>query len=116
MPGTYKPLVKMYKPLVKKYKSFINVSRLGMILWCHLLVRPLVLPTYSKTILKINRLSARCKRCHLLFLYKVKVGNDSTVYSERNMKDKSHPQVTFKWSRDDMVLLPALSGVVITYV
>ena len=51
-----------------------------------------------------------------MFQYKVKVGNDSTVYSERNMKDKSHPQVTFKWSRDDMVLLPALSGVVITYV
>ena len=31
-----------------------------------------------------------------MFLYKVKVGNDSTVYSERNMKDKSHPQVAFK--------------------
>ena len=95
MPGTYKPLAKMYKPLVNKYKPLINVSRLGIILWCHLLVRPLVLPTYSKTILKINRLSARCKRCHLLFLYKVKVGNDSTVYSESYMKDKSHPQVTY---------------------
>ena len=51
-----------------------------------------------------------------MFLYKVKVGNDSTVYSERNMKDKSHPQVAFKWSGIDQVLLPALSGVVKTYV
>jgi len=28
------------------------------------------------------------------------------------MKNKSHPKVTFKWSRGDKVLLPALSGVV----
>ena len=27
------------------------------------------------------------------------------------MKNKSHPKVTFKWSRGDKVLLPALSGV-----
>ena len=32
------------------------------------------------------------------------------------MKNKSHPKVTFKWSRGDKVLLPALSGVVKTYI
>jgi len=31
---------------------------------------------------------------------------------KKNMKKKSHPQVAFKWSRGDKVLLPALSGVV----
>ena len=30
--------------------------------------------------------------------------------------EKSHPKVTFKWSRGDKVLLPALSGVVKTNV
>jgi len=40
-----------------------------------------------------------------LFLYRVKVGNESTVYSERNMKDKSHPQVTFKWGRGIKMIL-----------
>jgi len=32
------------------------------------------------------------------------------------MKNKSHPKVTFKWSSVDQVLLPALSGVVKTFV
>ena len=32
------------------------------------------------------------------------------------MKNKSHPKVTFKWSSIDKALLPALSGVVKTYV
>ena len=40
----------------------------------------------------------------------------STEYSENYMKNKSHPKVTFKWSRGDKVLLPALSGVVKTYI
>ena len=32
------------------------------------------------------------------------------------MKNKSHPKVAFKWSRGDKVLLPALSGVVKTFI
>ena len=32
------------------------------------------------------------------------------------MKNKSHPRVTFKWSSVDQGLLPALSGVVKTFV
>ena len=32
------------------------------------------------------------------------------------MKNKSHPKVTFKWSSVDQGLLPALSGVVKTYI
>ena len=32
------------------------------------------------------------------------------------VKNRSHPKVTFKWSSVDQVLLPALSGVVETYV
>jgi len=32
------------------------------------------------------------------------------------MKNKSHLKVTFKWSSVDQVLLPALSGVVKTYI
>ena len=38
------------------------------------------------------------------------------VCFERDMKNKSHPKVTFKRSSVDQVLLPALSGVVKTYV
>jgi len=30
----------------------------------------------------------------------------------RSYKNKNHPEVAFKWSRGDKVLLPALSGVV----
>ena len=33
------------------------------------------------------------------------------AYFERDMKNKSHPKVTFRWSSVDQVLLPALSGV-----
>ena len=32
------------------------------------------------------------------------------------MKNKSHPKVTFKWSSIDKALLPALSGVVKTFI
>ena len=41
---------------------------------------------------------------------------DLIVYSERNMKNKSHPLGGFKWSSIDQALLPALSGVVKTNV
>ena len=37
-------------------------------------------------------------------------------YFERDMKNKSHLKVTFKWSSVDQGLLPALSGVVKTIV
>ena len=36
----------------------------------------------------------------------------SSLHFEENMKNKSHPKVTFKWSSIDKALLPALSGVV----
>ena len=40
----------------------------------------------------------------------------TTSYFVKDMKNKSHPKVTFKWSSVDQGLLPALSGVVKTNV
>ena len=37
-------------------------------------------------------------------------------YFVKDMKNKCHPKVTFKWSSVDQGLLPALSGVANTYV
>ena len=62
-----------------------------------------------------NDIAAELAKLHLLTgadLYKTLC---LTGFSEKCMKNKSHPKVTFKWSRVFDGLLPALSGVVNHY-